>query len=206
MSLPTAFNSFISDLMAGNVVPTTDTLYVLLVSGLAPNQASQSKRSDVTTSEITGTGYTAGGQALTSVTATTTVANSWGTSWVVTTAYTVGAIVRPSAGNGFLYQAATAGTSGSSTPTWPTVKGETVTDGGVVWTCMGSAVTVVTASNPVWASASISVTGAVIYKHRGGASTADNLYSYVDFGGAVVSTGAAFTVTLGPGGFLALFN
>ena len=60
-----------------------------------------------------------------------------GTTWEATTAYSLGDIVVPTAGleNGFRYECTTAGTSGSSEPTWKTTEGETNTDGTVVWTC-----------------------------------------------------------------------
>jgi hypothetical protein len=60
-----------------------------------------------------------------------------GTAWEATTAYSLGDIVVPTAGteNGFRYECTTAGTSGSSQPTWKTTEGETNTDGTVVWTC-----------------------------------------------------------------------
>jgi hypothetical protein len=54
----------------------------------------------------------------------------------------------------------------------------------------------VTFSNPSWATATITARGAVIYKSRGGASSADELVSYVDFGADITSTGATFAVTL----------
>ena len=60
-----------------------------------------------------------------------------GTAWEATAAYSLRDIVVPTAGteNGFRYECTTAGTSGSSEPTWKTTEGETNTDGTVVWTC-----------------------------------------------------------------------
>ena len=54
--------------------------------------------------------------------------------WVADTAYSLNQIVVPTTPNGFYYRATTAGTSGSSEPTWPTTDGGTVTDFGVTWT------------------------------------------------------------------------
>jgi len=57
------------------------------------------------------------------------------TTWRPSTAYNAGALVKPTAGsNSFFYECTTAGTSGSTEPTWPTTDGATVTDGTVVWT------------------------------------------------------------------------
>ena len=39
--------------------------------------------------------------------------------------------------NGYWFQCTTAGTTGSTEPTWPTTPGVSVTDNGVVWTNMG---------------------------------------------------------------------
>ena len=137
----TSYDSLTHDVAAGNVVLSTDTLYVMLVSGYTPVKATHAHRSDVT-GEVTGTGYAAGGQALSGVAATLNT---------------------------------------------------------------GSNLTLLTATNPAWASSTISATGAVVYKHRGGASSADELVSYVDFGGTVTSTAAAFTITsFATNGFLSI--
>ena len=55
--------------------------------------------------------------------------------WAASTAYSLGAKVKPTTANGNVYECTTAGTSGTTEPTWPTVDGATVTDGTVVWTC-----------------------------------------------------------------------
>lgn len=45
-----------------------------------------------------------------------------------------------------------------------------------------------------WASSTITARGAVIYKSRGGASSADELIAYNDFGADVSTTAGTFTV------------
>jgi hypothetical protein len=46
-----------------------------------------------------------------------------------------------------------------------------------------------------WATATFSTAGAVIYKARGGASSADEIICYLDFGGTVTGTGSTFSVS-----------
>jgi hypothetical protein len=46
-----------------------------------------------------------------------------------------------------------------------------------------------------WASSSIAAAGAVIYKSRGGASSADELVAFIDFGATKTSDGGSFDVT-----------
>lgn len=53
----------------------------------------------------------------------------------------------------------------------------------------------ITASAVSWPTSTITATGAVIYKSRGGVSSADELVCYIDFGGTVSSTNGTFTVT-----------
>lgn len=60
------------------------------------------------------------------------------------------------------------------------------------------------ATDPTWASSTITARGAVIYKSRGGASSADELVCYLDFGSDITSTAATFTVTFGANGILLL--
>lgn len=61
-----------------------------------------------------------------------------GTAWAGSTAYAVGANVRPVTANGYKYICTTAGTSASAEPTWPTTLKGTVVDGTVTWTCAGA--------------------------------------------------------------------
>lgn len=45
-----------------------------------------------------------------------------------------------------------------------------------------------------WAAATFTAAAGVIYKSRGGASSADELVAYIDFGGDVSATSATFSV------------
>lgn len=51
-------------------------------------------------------------------------------------------------------------------------------------------------SSVTWNSATITARGAVIYKSRGGAASADELVGYIDFGQDYTSTNGAFVVTI----------
>lgn len=54
--------------------------------------------------------------------------------WAASTVYSVGDTVIPTAFAGRMYRCTTAGTSGSSQPTWGTTDGGTTNDGTVIWT------------------------------------------------------------------------
>jgi len=79
------------------------------------------------------------------------------------------------------------------------VTGTGYTAGGVASACT---VTKDTANDKVtlafagvsWATSTITARGAVIYKARGGASSADELVAYVDFNGDIATTGGTFTL------------
>ena len=125
------YNSYFKDSAQGNIAIGTHTLKMMLVDGYAPDK-SHTKRSDVIADEVTGTGYSAGGQAITPSLVQDNVNNK------VTVSF----------------------------------------------------------ENKTWPAATITATGAVIYRSRGGAASADELLCYIDFGGAVTSTADNFTVSL----------
>jgi hypothetical protein len=126
------YNSFLNDLVKGNVDMDTDTFKVMLVtSTYTPDKDTHAKRSSVT-NEVSGTGYTAGG---------------------ATTTATVSAV-------------------------------DTTND--------RQEITIGAAS---WASSTITARAAVVYKSRGGASSADELVAYIDFVSDVISSSGTFTLT-----------
>ena len=61
--------------------------------------------------------------------------------WAASTAFSVGDIRRASTdqGTGLFFRCTTAGTSGSSEPSWPNSVGDTVTDNTCVWTAISAA-------------------------------------------------------------------
>lgn len=126
-------DSFLYDVAVGNIDLDTDTFYsILTTSAYTYNRATHTKRSDIT-NEITGTGYTAGGQAVTSVVVTKDTTN-----------HKLSIVITPA-----------------------------------VW----SGATTLTARN------------LVVFKRRGGASSADELVCVVNFSADESSSGGTFTVS-----------
>jgi hypothetical protein len=194
-----------SSLLAGSIVYATDTIKAMIcTSSYVPDFTTHQFKSSVT-NEVVGTGYTARGTTLASKTATQTVANSWGTSRANTTAYNLGDLVRPATGNTFLYQAVVAGTSAGSIPTYPTVVGQTVVDGSVTWSCVGRTVLALDAADPSWPTSTITGSVVVIYKDTGTDSTSPLIAADVA-GSPVSSTGATWTYTIAPNGYVYLFG
>ena len=123
------YNSVLTDLVNGDLDFAVDTFKLMLVGvGYTASKDGHDKRNDVST-EITGTGYTAGGNAT-----TCTITNDTNKK-------------------------------------------------------------IITFSSVSWPSATFTAAGGVIYKSRGGASSADELIAYLDFSGEVVSTGGTFSVS-----------
>lgn len=75
-------------------------------------------------------------------------------------------------------------TAGGVTLANKTVTANTTTDKGV-FTCDAISIT----------TATITARGCVLYKSRGGASTADEIIAYGDFGSDVTSTGGTFSIS-----------
>lgn len=61
---------------------------------------------------------------------------------------------------------------------------------------------VVDCDDIVWTGATFSAQGCVIYKSRGGASSADELVKYIDFGGTITATGGDFKITIAAEGLI----
>lgn len=80
---------------------------------------------------------------------------TWGTitqiplAWLASTHYSVGDVVQPKTPNGHRYQVTIAGTTGTTTPTFPTGSGATVTSGGVTFKEIGESLFDSASDHPV---------------------------------------------------------
>jgi hypothetical protein len=125
------YNSCIDFVCKGSIDFDTDTFKMMLVTDAYTPSKSHDFRNDVT-DEVTGTGYTAGGNAATPTVTKDNANNRVDVSWVITS----------------------------------------------------------------WTSSTITARAGVIYKSRGGVSSADELVGYVDFGSDISSTSGTFSVTI----------
>jgi hypothetical protein len=181
---------------AGIDTDSAQLRWTLHTSAYTPNRQTHDFVNDLTGELATANGYTQGGITVVGSRALT-VADSWGTSRANSTAYTVGAVVRPASANGFLYRAVTSGTSGGSVPAFPTVVGQTVADGSVTWECAGSAIVVLDTTDPVWPAASFTgVRHAVLSDRTAGTAATQRLLGYIDFTTDRAGQGGSFTVQL----------
>ena len=125
------YNSCIDYVCKGSIDFDTDTFKMMLVTSSYTPSKSHDFRDDVT-DEVTGTGYTTGGNAATPTVTKDNTNNRVDISWTITS----------------------------------------------------------------WTSSTITARAGVIYKSRGGASSADELVGYVDFGSDVSSSSGTFSVTI----------
>lgn len=194
--LPKAFNKqidFDSDAL----------VWTLHTSTYTPNFDTHAFVSDLTNELGTGGGYTAGtagggGLAISSPTMTYTAANSWALTWTASTAYTVGQVIRPATGNGFLYRCIVAGTTDATTPTFLTVLGGTTNETGAVrWECVGSGIVTLKCSSPTWSTATFGPCRyAVLSDRTSGANATDPLLGLVDFVTDKTGGGGNFTINV----------
>ena len=194
MATGTMYGQFETNLGLKKIDFSADTFKAMLcTSTYTPSKTGHAFKSDVTNELSTGGGYTAGGVTLTSVTWAFTAADSWGFSRANSTAYQVGDLVRPASANGFLYRCVVAGTTGGSVPTYPTVVGQTVTDGGVTWVCSGFGVTRFDCADPSWSSATFTARYLVVYDNTPATDATRPLICYIDFGSDQSPAGVTFT-------------
>ena len=125
------YNSCIDDTAKGSIDFDTDTFKMMLVTSSYTAAKTHAKRSDIT-NEVSGTGYTSGGNAAAPTVTKDNANNRVDISWSITS----------------------------------------------------------------WTSSTITARAGVIYKSRGGASSADELVGYVDFGSNVSSSSGTFSVTI----------
>jgi hypothetical protein len=191
------YTNFLRIAMNAEVDLDDGMTWTLHGSGYTLNRTTDDYANDATSELGTGSGYTAGGISAGVVSRTHTAANSWAVQRAASTAYVLGDVVRPAAANGFLYRATSSGTTGAGLPTYPTVIGQTVVDGGVTWTCYGIAITVLTAANQAsWPA--FSATGIrylVLADRSTGVASTSPLVAVTDFGTDQSGTGQSWTVT-----------
>lgn len=186
---------------------SVDLTLTLHTATYVPDRSNHAFVSDLTNELTTGGGYTAGGTTLSTPVSAVTDADAWTQVWTASTAYLVGQIVRPTAGNGFVYLVNTAGTSDAVEPTWPTTIGQTVVDGSVQWTCIGRAVAWIDAPNlvPAWASFSAGPFRHVVLSDRAPATAATQpLIGVYSFATDQTGGGGNFDITFDDSGIIAI--
>lgn len=181
----------------------SDTLKATLhTSAYTPNLDTHAYVSDLAGEVAAGGGYSTGGVTVAG-TISYVAANSWAAQRANSTAYAVGDIRRPATGNGFLYRCVVAGTSGGTIPTYPTVPGTTVVDGGVTWTCFGHGALLFDITDPAWATFSAGPFRYLVISDRTpGTAATQPLIALGDWGTDQTGGGGSFTVQVDASGLL----
>lgn len=164
-----------------------------------PDRIANAFVSDLSNEVAAGAGYATGGVSVGVLTKTKTAANSWSVQRANSTAYALGDVVRPVSTNGFIYRATSAGTSGGSIPTYPTVMGQTVADGGVTWECYGIGIEVWTwATPPSWSSATFVFRSLVLSDRTSGVAATEPLIGVTTYASDQTASGTTFTINQHP--------
>lgn len=178
----------------------------LHTSTYVPNLDTHAYVSDLTNELATAGGYTVGGFAFTMTAPVYTAANTWGTSRANSTAYSVGDVVRPASANGSLYIAVVAGTTGAAPPTYPTLIGATVVDGGATWANVGAGIITLSGGNITAATFTAGPFRYAVISDRTPATAATQpVVGLLDFGANQTGSGGTFTITWSAQGILQLF-
>ena len=186
------------DLDSDNIVMTLHT------SSYSPNRSSHAYVSSLSNEVANGSGYTTGGKSLASLSlgwiADTSLAAA-----AVSTAYVLNELRRPATANGFIYQVIQAGTSSGTAPTWPTTVGATVTDGTVVWACVGIGYVRFDAADVSWAaSTTFSWRYAVISDRTPGSAATQPLLAVLDAGSTQTNLGGSLDFAFSGVGILGI--
>lgn len=175
----------------------SDSIYAAILKFNYDYSVNDTYWSDILSHEInSGTvNYISGGKAITGRSVSGVAANSWASVWTANTAYAAGAVIRPTSGNGHVYLAQNAGITDSTQPTWPTVVGQVVTDGTMVWNTCGSYVTALIADDPQWDNITFSAAGYLaIYSRTPATDATRPLIAVIDLGGSQSITAGTFKI------------
>lgn len=196
MALAKFFPSALAKAFNKEIDWDSDSLFAALLTTAYTYSDTHDYWNDVSANELAaGSGYTANGVALAGLSIVATAANSWATTWSLTTAIKAGTIVRPTTGNGRLYRAQADGTTAGTEPTWPTTIGSTVVDSGVTWTCIGTYAIGLVCNDPSWTGITFStVRYVVFYDRTPGTDATRPLIGIIDYGSAQSVSSATFTV------------
>jgi len=186
---------------AGGVAPSTVNTMTVTAHTVTyvPDRIANAFVSDLSNEVAAGLGYSTGGVSVGVLTKTKTTANSWTVQRAASTAYALGDVVRPAAANGFIYRATSAGTTAAGLPTYPTVMGQTVADGGVTWECYGVGIEVWTwATAPSWASATFVFRSLVLSDRTTGVAATEPLIGVSTYASDQTASGTTFTINQHP--------
>jgi hypothetical protein len=151
---------------------------------------------DVEGDETSGTGYTAGGEVVTTP-AVSVVNDTAVSAWAASNAYNIGDLVRPLAGaNGYVYRCVVAGTSGGSAPSWSLVIGDDTSDSGVTWDNVGTSFVKFDIADPGWGPGSTITARYMVVYVDGTPGSGDYLVAWLDYGQDETSTNGDFDVII----------
>lgn len=164
-------------------------------STYVPDRIANAYVSDLSNEVAAGLGYATGGVNVGAVTRVATAANSWSVQRAASTAYALGDVVRPAAANGFIYRATTAGTTAAGLPTYPTVLGQTVVDGGVTWECYGIGIVVWNwTTPPSWSNPTFVFRSLVLSDRTTGVAATEALIAVTTYASDQTASGTTYTI------------